>query len=747
MGLQLWGGVECTINRVGDAYIEQLERSGHTRRFSDFDDFAAMGITALRHPLLWEQTAPDGLGTANWKWADASLERLEELAIRPIIGLVHHGSGPRSTNLLDSDFSEQLRVYAETVAVRYPWVEDYTPVNEPLTTARFSGLYGHWYPHRRDELSFAHALLNECRAVVLCMRAIRKVNPSARLIQTEDVGKVFSTPKLAYQADFENQRRWCTYDLLCGTVTRDHRMWHHFIWAGIDESELQWFLDNPCPPDVIGINHYLSGERYLDENVERYPADTHGGNGRDHYADTLAARVLREGTAGPGALLMEAWKRYRLPLAVTECHNGCTREEQLRWFLEVWQASEHCRQDGADVQAVTAWSLLGAFDWNHLVTRSEGHYESGVYDVRFTTPRPTALVETISELAAGHVPQHPVLQVPGWWKRPRRFVYGIALDEKGEATSQSSHNKVDFRQGPFTGVRPLLISGGCGTLGQAFARICEERGIQYCALSRAEMDISDQQSVHKALFTFQPWAIVNAAGYVRVDDAEMNHSRCSKENVEGPVILATECSQRGIQFMTFSSDLVFGSGKHRPFVESDMTSPLNYYGVSKLQAEQRVLAAMPSALVIRTSAFFGPWDHNNFLNVALRELCAGRQFRAAADTVVSPTYLPDLVNVCLDVLIDCESGVWHLANVGAVSWASLAEKTAEAAGIRTSTLRECFFHELKLPAKRPLYSALGSERALLLPPLEDALRRFVSERTMTSDIFQHCNTKLEIKSS
>jgi dTDP-4-dehydrorhamnose reductase len=156
---------------------------------------------------------------------------------------------------------------------------------------------------------------------------------------------------------------------------------------------------------------------------------------------------------------------------------------------------------------------------------------------------------------------------------------------------------------------------------------------------------------------------------------------------------------------------------------------------------------MPSALVIRTSAFFGPWDHSNFLNVALRELWAGRQFRAAADTVVSPTYLPDLVNVCLDVLIDCESGVWHLANVGAVSWASLAEKAAEAAGIRTSTLRECFFHELKLPAKRPLYSALGSERALLLPPLEDALRRFVSERTMTGDFFQHCYTKLEIKSS
>ena len=81
------------------------------------------------------------------------------------------------------------------VARRYPWVEDYTPVNEPLTTARFSGLYGHWYPHGRDDRTFARALLNQCRAVVLAMRAIRAVNPAARLVQTEDLGRTYSTPR------------------------------------------------------------------------------------------------------------------------------------------------------------------------------------------------------------------------------------------------------------------------------------------------------------------------------------------------------------------------------------------------------------------------------------------------------------------------------------------------------------------------------------------------------------------------
>src|ERR1700712_4865383 len=108
--------------------------------------------------------------------AAGPLPRLRELGVKPIVGLVHHGSGPRHTSLVDPAFPEQLAAYAGAVARRYPWVQDYTPVNEPLTTARFSGLYGVWYPHGRDEKTFIQALLNQCRGTVLAMRAIRKVN-------------------------------------------------------------------------------------------------------------------------------------------------------------------------------------------------------------------------------------------------------------------------------------------------------------------------------------------------------------------------------------------------------------------------------------------------------------------------------------------------------------------------------------------------------------------------------------------
>jgi dTDP-4-dehydrorhamnose reductase len=120
-------------------------------------------------------------------------------------------------------FPELLADYAKEVARKFPWIKYYTPVNEPLTTARFSGLYGLWYPHATNNKSFLVMLLNQLKAVVLSMKAIREINPDAKLVQTEDLAKIHSTPKLKYQRDFENHRRWLSYDLLCGKVTANIR--------------------------------------------------------------------------------------------------------------------------------------------------------------------------------------------------------------------------------------------------------------------------------------------------------------------------------------------------------------------------------------------------------------------------------------------------------------------------------------------------------------------------------------------
>jgi dTDP-4-dehydrorhamnose reductase len=720
--LELWAGIECTFNRVGDEYFDQLARNGHYTRRTDLNLFADLGVRALRYPVLWERTAPDELEQADWSWADERLAQLRDLGIRPIIGLVHHGSGPRHTSLIDPLFAEKLAAYARAVAARYPWVLNYTPVNEPLTTARFSGLYGHWYPHSRDNLIFARALLTQCRATVLAMRAIRETNPAAQLIQTEDLGKAYSTRALAYQADFENERRWLSFDLLAGRVNRAHPMWHYLCWAGINEAELDWFLNNACPPDVIGINHYMTSERFLDERVERYPICTHGDNGRTRYADVEAVRVCTEGLAGTRSLLKETWERYRLPLAVTEAHLGCTREEQMRWFKEVWDGAKALRDEGADVRAVTAWSLLGAFDWNSLLTRSEGHYEPGVFDLRGNKPRPTALAGLLRDLAAGREPQHPVLDAPGWWHRLTRLQYP-PVARRAQITA-ASKLRVSMQRGAN---RPLLITGATGTLGAAFARLCEVRGLSYCLLNRQQLDIADAAAINAALEEYEPWAIVNAAGFVRVDEAEREAEKCRRENTKGAALLAAACATRNVSLLSFSSDLIFDGAKQAPYVESDAPSPLNVYGESKAEAEKLILAALSPALIVRTSAFFGPWDEYNFVTIALRTIAAGENFVAQDDAIVSPTYVPDLVHASLDLLIDGERGVWHLANSGATTWFDLARRAAELANLDSSLIKAHSTRELNFLAARPLYSVLSSERAVLLPTLDDALRRYLRD--------------------
>ncbi|MFO0957398.1 MAG: hypothetical protein U0800_08010 [Isosphaeraceae bacterium] len=424
---EVWAGPECTVNRVGDRYFDQLARTGHDSRPGDIDLLAGLGVKAVRYPVLWER---HGGGPIDWGWADDRLGRLRELGVRPIVGLVHHGSGPPHTSLIDGAFADGLASFGARVAGRFPWIEAFTPVNEPLTTARFSGLYGHWYPHGLDAATFARCLLAQCRAVVLAMRAIRRVNPGAALVQTEDFGKTHASPRLRYQADFENERRWLTWDLLCGRVDRHHPMWSYFDWAGIPEAEVLWFAENPCPPDLLGVNHYVTSERYLDGRLARYPAEMHGSNGIHRYVDTEALRVLQKGGEGPYRLLGQVWERYRLPIAVTEVHLACTPDEQVRWLWEMWRAATRLRDEGADVRAVTAWSVFGAYDWDSLVTRSADRYEAGAFDVSEDPPRPTAVAELIRDLAAGRTPSDPALETVGWWRRPERLLAHARKDRR-----------------------------------------------------------------------------------------------------------------------------------------------------------------------------------------------------------------------------------------------------------------------------------------------------------------------------
>ncbi|MFD1872955.1 SDR family oxidoreductase [Hymenobacter bucti] len=276
-------------------------------------------------------------------------------------------------------------------------------------------------------------------------------------------------------------------------------------------------------------------------------------------------------------------------------------------------------------------------------------------------------------------------------------------------------------------MKPLLITGATGTLGQAFERLCHIRGLHAVLLDRAALDIAAADSIRAALARYQPWAVVNAAGYVRVDDAETDQDRCYRENTTGPRLLAEACAAQGVQLLTFSSDLVFDGHQATPYLEDAVTAPLGAYGRSKLLAEQAVLAHLPSALVVRTSAFFSAWDEHNFVYHALAAARRGEPFEAADDLVISPTYVPDLVNTSLDLLLDGAQGLWHLTNQGAYTWAELARLALRLAGLDEAYVVPRPAASFGWAAARPRYSVLGSAHGAQLPTVENALLRHLAE--------------------
>ncbi|HEY0044773.1 MAG TPA: family 1 glycosylhydrolase [Allosphingosinicella sp.] len=702
--LQMWGGVECTVVRLQDGYRDQSAETGHREREGDIDLIADLGVTTVRYPILWETIAPESLDDCEWSWTDRRLAMLRERGIEVIGGLLHHGSGPTYTDLLDSDFAEKLGRFAALAAERYPWIRKWTPVNEPLTTARFSALYGHWYPHSRSDSKFLRALINECRGTLEAMRAIRKVIPDAELVQTEDLGKTFATRTLQYQARFENHRRWLSLDLLCGRVDPEHPLYRKLLKTGIGAEEIATFAGGEARPDLLGINHYLTSERFLDERAELYPGHPVGGNGRHAYVDAEAVRVKRlEGDTGIAPRLREAWKRYGIPIAITEVHHGCHRDEQLRWFVEVWNTAKGLREEGMDLRAVTIWSMFGNVDWRFLLTQRNGFYDTGAFDARGEHgPRPTVVAKAAKVLANGGQFDHPALDSPGWWRRPPRLY------------PWSGSCKPLAWEG-----RKLLITGATGTLGRAFARVCEDRALAHCLTPRSELDITDDASIAAAIERHKPWGVINTAGFVRVADAERERDSCMAWNADGPEKLARACRAAGVPLVTFSSDLVFDGTLGRPYRESDAASPANVYGLSKAEAEARVAAAMPDALMIRTSAFFGPWDKHNFAWHVLTTLARGESFEACDQTQVSPTYVPDLCHGTLDLLIDGARGIWHVANQGQLSWYAFARRVAEGAGMDSGLVRP-------LEGGRSAVTALGSEKGGLLRPVEQAIDDYVA---------------------
>jgi dTDP-4-dehydrorhamnose reductase len=681
--IEIWGGLECTINRVKESYFDQLEYAGHYTRENDIELISSLGVKMFRYPVLWErhQSSPDAV--IDWSLTEKKLRQIKDKGMIPIAGLVHHGSGPKHVNFFDGSFENGLAGYAREVAQQFPWIEYYTPVNEPLTTARFCGLYGHWYPHLSDEGSFYEILISECKATVMAMQAIREINPDARLIQTDDLGKCYSTPLLKYQADYENERRWLSYELLCGTLGPGSVMWKRMVAAGVSEDKLRYFLSNHCKPHVAGFNYYITSERFLDENLSKYHYQYHGGNGVHAYADIEVVKVPLKQENGPGVLIREAWQRLHLPMAITECHLYSTREEQMRWFYQMWKTACKAKQEGVDIRAVTAWAVLGLHGWNRLVTEPWGDYEPGMFNLNGGTPRPTALASMITALANEVDFQHPVLEMDGWWQRESRLLdtcrHDLTAIEERTTTPDC---------------QPLLIFGQSASLTDPLAEVCEMRNLRYFIYND---DTQDHQSIEEVILSLKPWAVIYA-------DEQRRHGKVADHLL---LSLADLCGRLQVKLLAFSS------------------------GWSDFPKEGG--REMRPALIIRPGYVFGPHDTNNKIADIIIKIRNNMEVEVADDVFVSVSYVPDLLHESLNMLIDDDTGLYALSSSGRISLRDLVSLIAVSIGYEPEFVRV-------RPVSDPEINGCHHEEEnkdeikIKLPDLQATLLRYLEATDLVSQV-------------
>ena len=170
----------------------------------------------------------------------------------------------------------------------------------------------------------------------------------------------------------------------------------------------------------------------------------------------------------------------------------------------------------------------------------------------------------------------------------------------------------------------------------------------------------------QALAELRPWAVLNAAGFSDIDLAEEHPRACRRAHTLGPITLAQACARQGSRLVTFSSGQVFDGAKQMPYLESDRSRPLNTLGRAQEEAEARIAEILAETLIVRTGPLFGPWHQSHFPGLVLQTLIEGHSVMAPDDQIISATYIPHLANTVLDLLIDGEAGIWHLANEGAM---------------------------------------------------------------------------------
>ena len=262
----------------------------------------------------------------------------------------------------------------------------------------------------------------------------------------------------------------------------------------------------------------------------------------------------------------------------------------------------------------------------------------------------------------------------------------------------------------------ILVTGAYGQLGNELKVFSAEfPEWQFLFTDADTLDITNAFSVQSFFDRNKPDFVINCAAYTAVDKAETDIETAGKVNALAPELLAKASAGTGAKLIHISTDYVFDGTSHLPYSESDAVNPVSVYGKTKLDGEERALAANQQTIIIRTSWLYSSFG-NNFVKTMIRLGHERGLLNVVFDQVGTPTYAADLASVILFIIAGSEAkpedyipGVYHYSNEGVASWYDFAKEIFElsAMNVRVIPVRS---DQFPTAAKRPAFSVLDKTK-------------------------------------
>jgi dTDP-4-dehydrorhamnose reductase len=279
----------------------------------------------------------------------------------------------------------------------------------------------------------------------------------------------------------------------------------------------------------------------------------------------------------------------------------------------------------------------------------------------------------------------------------------------------------------------VTIFGATGMLGKALLRAWT--GDDITGLGSNQADLRNPEQVQKAVEHARPDWIVLAAAYTDVDGCEINPSLASSVNTYGALNVAKAAAQARARLLFVSTDYVFDGKKTSPYETSEPPNPINAYGKSKAEAEQKLTQLLPDCCIVRSSWLFGPAG-KCFPDTILRIARTREEIEIVNDQRGCPTYTLDLALALIKLCRASARGIVHCTNSGDCTWFEFAQEIIHQAGL-TTKLRPTTSEKYVRPAERPKYSVLSpaslSAYGIEMRPWQPSLTDYLAERYRSND--------------